>query len=312
MTTAIDLRQFRYFVALCEELNFGRAARRLNLSQPPLSRQIQQLEEQLGVQLFVRTRRGVLLTRAAERFLPEVRRTLSQAEKAIAVATSARDMALGTFVLGYTTVFDRSVFPDLSAHFQSQFPGWKLITKGDHSVNLVRDIRKGTVDVAFIGLHTDVSGLESAVIHEESMVLALPANHPLALKRAVSFRALNSEKMFWFERHLNPGFYDYCQQFFDHIGFRPAILPEPQDHHILLGLIAEGKGLALIPASLRNIKRKGVVFREVKEFTGKLSIGISVAYLQANTSPIFDAFLDLLRGTYPGSLPAARGEKHKT
>lgn len=294
MNTSIDLRQFRYFVAVCDELNFGRAAKRLNISQPPLSRQIRQLEEHLGVQLFIRNGHGVLLTSAGEAFLPEVKRALAQAEKAIAVARSAKETEPGKFVIGYTTVFDRSVFPDLTAHFQSQFSGWKLITQADHSVNLVRDIRKGKVDVAFIGLHTQTPDLESVVIHEESMVVALPANHPLSLKRSVSFSSLNSETMFWFDRHLNPGFYDYCKRFFDDIGFRPTILPEPADHHILLGLISEGKGFALIPASLKNIKRKGVVFRELKGGMATLKIGVSAAYMKSNASPILKWLLSFI------------------
>ena len=100
--------------------------------------------------------------------------------------------------------------------------------------------------------------------------------------------------MFWFERHLNPGFYDYCKNFFDDVGFRPAILPEPADHHILLGLISEGLGFALIPASLKNIKRKGVVFRDIKEDGATLKIGISAAYLKSNTSSMLKVLLSLI------------------
>lgn len=299
MNTSIDLRQFRYFLAVSEELNFGRAAQRLHISQPPLSRQIRQLEEQLGVQLFVRTGNGVILTCAGEKFLPEAKRTLSQAEKAIAAARSARDTARGKFVIGYTTVFDRSVFPDVVSRLQSHFPQWQIITKGNHSINLVRDIRNGIMDIAFIGLHTDVADLESEVIHKEPMVVALPAKHPLARKHKVSFSMLNDEAMFWFDRQLNPGFYDYCQTFFNNIAFRPTLLPEPQDHHILLGLIAEGKGFALIPASLKNIKRQGVVFRELKYESNMLAIGISVAFLKSNTSPVLPPFLDMLRTDNP-------------
>lgn len=295
MNTSIDLRQFRYFLAVSEERNFGRAARRLHISQPPLSRQIRQLEEQLGVELFVRTGSGVILTAAGEKFLPEVKRTLAQAEKAIAAARAAQDATQGKIVIGYTTVFDRSVFPDVFSRFQQRFPQWQLITKSNHSINLVRDIRNGMMDVAFIGLHTDVADLASEVVHTESMVVALPADHRLARKRKVSFSDLSNEVMFWFERPLNPGFYDYCQAFFDKIAFRPAMLPEPQDHHILLGLIAEGKGFALIPSSLKNIKRQGVVFRELRPEPRTLSIGVSVAFLKSNTSPALQAFLEMVR-----------------
>ncbi|WP_416413382.1 LysR family transcriptional regulator [Pantoea sp. App145] len=295
MNTSIDLRQFRYFLAVSEERNFGRAARRLHISQPPLSRQIRQLEEQLGVELFIRTGSGVTLTAAGEKFLPEVKRTLAQAEKAIAAARSAQDVTQGKIVIGYTTVFDRSVFPDVFSRFQQRFPQWQLITKGNHSINLVRDIRNGVMDVAFIGLHTDTAELATEVVHRESMVVALPAHHALARKRKVSFSDLSYESMFWFERPLNPGFYDYCQSFFDKLAFRPTMLPEPPDHHILLGLIAEGKGFALIPSSLRNIKRQGVVFRELKPEASTLSIGVSVAFLKSNTSPALQALLEMVR-----------------
>src|SRR5688572_4135059 len=138
MNQAIDLRQFRYFLAVSEELNVGRAASRLYTSQPPLSRQIRQLEEQLGVELFVRSKAGVTLTKAGAAFLPEVRRTLAQAEKAVAAAKAARVAESGQFVVGYTTVFDRSAIPDVFEPLQKRFPAWRFVTKGKHSISLVR------------------------------------------------------------------------------------------------------------------------------------------------------------------------------
>jgi DNA-binding transcriptional LysR family regulator len=295
MNVSIDLRQFRYFLAVSEELNFGRAALRLHISQPPLSRQIRQLEDQLGVELFLRSKSGVALTEAGAAFLPEVRRTLLQAEKALAVARAVRGAGGGQFVVGYTTVFDRSVIPDVVDRLRQGFPNWRITTKGKHSISLVRDVKNGTMDAAFIGLYTDTQGLTVETILEEPLVVALPANHRLAQKRKLDFDDIRGEPMFWFERRLNPGFYDHCQAFFEQIDFKPNVIPEPPDHHIMLGLIAQGQGIALIPASLRKVKYQGVVFRAMKEEREKLRVGIAVAYSQRNQSPVLHAFLDMVR-----------------
>ncbi|MES2128386.1 MAG: LysR family transcriptional regulator [Pseudomonadota bacterium] len=295
MNESIDLRQLRYFLAASEERNFGRAALRLHISQPPLSRQIRQLEDQLGVALFLRSKTGVTLTEAGLAFLPEVRRTLLQAEKAIAVARASRAADSGQFVLGYTTVFDRSAIPDVMDKLRQRFPHWRIVSRGKHSIQLVRELKNGTMDAAFIGLHTDAKGLAVEKILEEPFVVALPASHQLAQKRRLGFDELRGEPMFWFERRLNPGFYDYCQAFFEQIDFKPNVIPEPPDHHIMLGLIAEGMGIALIPASLKNVKRQGVVFRSLKEDASKLSMGIAVAYSERNQSPVLPVFLELVR-----------------
>lgn len=297
MNESIDLRQLRYFLAVSEELNFGRAALRLHISQPPLSRQIRQLEDQLGVELFLRSKAGATLTEAGAAFLPEVRRTLVQAEKAVAVARAARGAEGGQFVVGYTTVFDRSAIPDVFDRLRQRFPHWRLVAKGKHSISLVRDIKNGTMDAAFIGLHTETQGLTEETILEEPLVVALPARHRLAKKRRLGFDDLRGEPMFWFERRLNPGFYDHCQAFFEQIDFKPNAIPEPPDHHIMLGLIAEGKGIALISASLQNVKRQGVVFRALKEESRKLSMGIAITYSERNQSPVLRPFLELVRAS---------------
>lgn len=295
MNESIDLRKLRYFLAVSEELNFSRAAVRLHISQPPLSRQIQQLEDQLGVALFLRKKSGVELTPAGLAFLPEVRRTLRQAAKAVAAARAAQGGAAGTFVLGYTTVFDRSAIPDVICRLRQDFPGWRFLLQGKHSIRLVRDLQNGLIDAAFVGLHTETTGLMTETLFEEPLVVALPAAHRLARLRKLCFDDLRGESMFWFERRLNPGFHDYCQAFFDHIDFRPERIPEPPDHHILLGLIAEGQGFALLPASLRRVKREGVVFRPLKEGTRGLSMGLAVAWSEANASPVLPVFLERIR-----------------
>lgn len=295
MYEAIDLRQMRYFLAVSEELHFGRAAQRLHISQPPLSRQIRQLEEQLGVALFERGKAGASLTRAGTAFLPEVRRTLAQAQKAVAAAQAAGERPGGQFAVGYTTVFDRSVIPDVFERLQQRFPASRIVVRGQHSIRLVRELLNGQLDAALIGLHTEAPGLVVTTIQQEPMVLALPTGHRLARKRSIGFSELQGEPLFWFARRLNPGFHDHCRDFFARIGFAPTTIAEPADHHILLGLIAQGQGVALLSGSLRHVKRQGVVFRALKdEGAGVLSMGLAVAYAQRNASPLLPPFLALI------------------
>ncbi|TNV22631.1 LysR family transcriptional regulator [Buttiauxella sp. B2] len=301
MNESIDLRQLRYFLAVSEELNFSRAALRLHISQPPLSRQIQQLEDQLGVQLFIRSKTGVTLTEAGMAFLPEVKQTLLQVEKAIEVARATRGIDSGKFVVGYTTVFERSAIPDVIEDLHQRYPGWQFLTRGHYSINLVREVKNGTMDAAFIGLHTETQDLAVEKIIDDPLVVAMPSTHRLAQKRSISFKDLCDEPIFWFHRRLNPGFYDHCQEFFNRIDFRINAIPEPPDHHIMLGLIAEGKGMALVPSSLQRIKRQGVIFRKLKEEPNRLSMGIAIAYVKQNTSPILQMFLELIRKS--GSSP---------
>lgn len=298
MNYALDLRHFRYFMVLSEERHFGRAAQRLHISQPPLSRQIRQLESQLGVDLFHRTPLGVTLTIAGEAFLPEVRKTLAQAKKAIDAARApltVQGADSGRFVVGYTTVFDRSAFPDVWSSLRQNFPKWRCIAQGKHSISLIRDLKNGTMDVAFIGLHTETMGLTTETVYEEPVVVALPSNHHLTRKRKLTLEDLRGEPMFWFERRLNPGYFDYCQTFFNAHSFVVNAIAEPTDHHILLGRIALGEGVALIPASLQLVKRQGVVFRGFKQEGQTLSMGIAVAYAHSNKSPLLRPFLESVR-----------------
>jgi DNA-binding transcriptional LysR family regulator len=299
MTASIDLRQLRYFAVLCDELHFGRAAARLNISQPPLSRQIRLLEDSLGVTLFDRDHRRVQLTRAGEEFLVKVKRILVDVDEAIRSIRNPIEYARSLSV-GYTTVFDFGTYPEkVFRALQPRFPGWTLACHGRHSITLIRDVLNGELDIALIGLHTDVNGLAMRVLHEEEMVVAMPATDALAAKKIVSFTDLARGRMFWFKRALNPGFYDYCRSYFENIGFRPTIVPEPSDHHILLGLIADGQGYSLMPSSMRSIRRRGVVFRKLR-YPGKaLKVGVGLVYREDRTSEIVTAFMEEAIATPP-------------
>ena len=294
MTVHIDLRHLRYFMAVAAERSFRGAAERLHISQPPLSRQIRQLEEELGVELLQRGKSGATLTLAGEAFLPAARKTLEQADKAIRAAQSAGGCSGGHFVLGYTPAFDRSAIPDVFDRFRSRFPAWRLSVKSRHSNSLIRDIRNGAMDAAFVGWPIRAEGVTLEVLREEPVVAALPAASRAARKRRVALADLHDGRMFRFERQWNPLLYDRWETRFEEAGFRALAVPQPPEHHILLGLIAEGRGFALIPASLQSTRRTGVVFRPLRE-GAELSIGMAVAYPERSPSPALKGFMDLVR-----------------
>ena len=289
----LELRHLRYVIAVAEEGSFRRAAERLHISQPPLSRQVREVEEGLGVHLFVRGQAGVASTPAGLAFVVEARRTLAQAERVVQAARSAQPRA--TFSVGFTTVFDRSAFPEVTASFQRQFPGVRVVERRKHSVHLVRDVEREALDVAFIGLHTETRGLTSIKLTEEPVVVALPAAHPLSKRRRIGLEDLTDEPLFWFERRLNPGYHDHCQAVFDRVGFRPRAVAEPGDHHVLLGLIAQGRAVAFMSSSLRQVKRQGVVFRPLKPNV-PLTMGVVLVHPPGPASPLLKSFL---RGLSP-------------
>lgn len=294
MLAHIDLRHLRYFIAVAEAGSFRGAAEQLHISQPPLSRQIRQLEEELGVELLERGKHGVTLTPAGGAFLPAARKTLQQAEKAVRAARSAGGGSGGHFVVGYTPVFDRSAIPDVFDPFRQRHPAWRLSIRSQHSHGLVRDIRNGAMDAAFVGWPIQAEDLAVEVLREEPVVAALPASSRAARKRRVALADLRGERMYRFQRQWNPLLYDRWQALFEAADFAPETRPQPPDHHILLGLIADGRGFSLIPESLQNIRRTGVVFRPLRE--GKaLSIGMALAYPESGRSPALDGFLRLVR-----------------
>ena len=255
MSRLFKPRQLQCFVAVAELLNFRQAAERLCMTQPPLSRQIQQLEAVLGRQLFERDTRGVRMTEAGVHFLADARALLQQAES---VLQHARQQDSGAVLrIGMTTVVDSGIFPDWSAMLAAPCPGVRLAISRQLSIQLIRQLRRGELDVALIGLPSLTNELVVEKLFDDPLMLALPASHPLARKRQVRLADLQGEALFWFGRALNPAYYDFCQPAFQALPRPPRFVPEPPEHHILLAQVAAGQGGALIPRSLRQIRRRG-------------------------------------------------------
>ncbi|MFG6448336.1 LysR family transcriptional regulator [Roseateles sp. BYS180W] len=294
MSNPLKLKQLTYFIAVAEELSFRRAAERLFITQPPLSRQIKMLEDSLGVSLFDRDRRGVRLTETGARFLVDARALVKESEQVLTRFSSDQNTLQTELTLGITTVIDASLFAWVEQAFSQRFPGVRLIVKRQISAQSIRDLHRGHLDAAVIGLPSRAEGLTTTHLFDERMVACMASDHLAAKRRLVSIREFAQDKLFWFDRKLNPAYHDHCQKVFDRLGFKPERIPEPADHHVLLGLVASGQGVALVPQSLKSITRKGVSYTEIRE-GDQLKISVGAAYREAEQSESVLALVALLK-----------------
>lgn len=274
MSERLDSRSLSLFLAVAETLSFRQAAERLHLSQPPLSRAIRELEERLGARLFDRNTKGVTLAAAGEKLLPYARnvaKLLREAEAALAAEGLPARLRLG-----FTSAVEPAWFRGLAQRVQAGHPETVVSTFSDTSPRLIRQLRAGKLDAAFNALPTDAHGLDVRELDRLPMIVAIPSAHPLAKRRTVALADLQREKVFWFERARQPAFYDHCQAVFSRHGFAPPMLREPADQHVLLGEVANGRGIALLPKSFTALRRVGVVYRTLAEGEA-LSVGIGLA-----------------------------------
>jgi len=259
-------------MAVAETLSFRQAAERLHISQPPLSRAIRELESRLGTPLFERDTQRVALTPAGQRLLPLARRILrllAEAEAAVLARESPARLRLGL-----TSAIEPQWFQQIAAAMETQ--GLVLDVTADESPRLVRMLRRGKLDAAFIALPTHAPGVDIHVLDEQPLVAVLPSGHRLAQRKVVGLAELAGDPLHWFRRARQPAFFDQCARIFEQHGFTPRIIDEPQDHHVLLAQVAAGRGIALLPASFVRLRRDGITYKRLRPGTG-LRVGIGIA-----------------------------------
>jgi DNA-binding transcriptional LysR family regulator len=257
------------------------------------------LEDSLGAPLFERSRQGVRLTDAGTHFLSDARSLIREADQVLGRFKPQDAPAVSELNVGITTVIDASLFAWVEAAFAQRFPGTRLTVKRQNSSQCIRDLNRGALDAAVIGLPSHVEGLTTEHLCDELMVACIPTSHAAAKKRQVSVLDLAQDHLFWFDRKLNPAYYNHCEKVFERLGFRPKRVPEPSDHHVLLSLIADGQGVALIPLSLKAMTRKGVVYKNLLE-GDQLRISVGVAYRVGEESKTVTALIGLLKERVKG------------
>lgn len=278
---SLDIRLLRYFAVVAEENNMSRAAQRLFMSQPPLSRHIRQLEERLGVTLFVRHTKGLTLTNEGLRVLEIVRPLLELQDKTWAALSQLVPNDVQSLRLGLTTAFEQGVFAGLETQMNTRVETLRLVRQG--SPDLVRQVRRGKLDAAVVALPLESVGLAvTSLDWHEPLIAALPAIWPEAGRESLLLAELNHRPLFWFSRERNPAFFDATRERFQRVGYAPTCLEEPLEHDVLLARIAHGDGLSLLPASFAAIQRQGVVFRPLRN--GELSIQAGLVMLPENVA----------------------------
>jgi len=259
----MDLRRLRYFTTVAEERHFGRAARRLRIAQPPLSRQIQALEEELGFRLFERSSRHVRLTPAGEALLAGTPRVFEAVDLAIRDARRAAAGQAGRLVVGYPSSVAFTGLVEILRAFRARSPDVEVVLRELPPQEQIDALLDGRMDVGFVRAPVDQPELATRIVRRETLVVALPEDHPLAKRERIPLELLTREPFVTFPRTRGAAFFDMLMRLCHEAGFTPRIVQEAPQLD-LVSLVAAGFGVAIVPGSVRAARRPGVVFRAIK------------------------------------------------
>ncbi|MEU6116752.1 LysR family transcriptional regulator [Streptomyces sp. NPDC047117] len=258
----MELRHLTAFVAVAEELHFGRAAKRLQMAQPPLSQQIRQLEKELGVQLFERNTRSVRLTSAGQSFLDPVRTVLADLDTATRATKAAGRGEYGRVTIGFAGASTHETLPLLTRAVRAAHPALELVMKGQTYANVaLAGVADGSLDLGFVRLPVTQAGVTTRVIDEEELVCALPSDHPLARRRRIPIAALADEPFVSFPANAGSTVRDATVRACEDAGFNPRVVQEAPDSYTILALVAAGVGVTLTVTSCQHIQQTGLVYR---------------------------------------------------
>ena len=291
----MELRHLRYFIAVAEELHFGRAAERLGISQPPLSQQIQALEEEIGARLFERTNRRVELTDAGRLFLDESRQVLAQVDKAVLLARRAHLGELGELKIGFTSSAPfTSTIPSSIHAFRKAYPDVHLDLQEMSSRQVLKALLEESLQVGVIRPLALPDAVHWVELFREPLVAVLRADHPLAAgsEDGLAIAALAEEPFVFFPRSYGTGLYDQVIALTRQAGFSPRIAQEASEAMTIIGLVSAGVGVSILPASFRRTRVDGVVYRTLSD--PEATTAVWLVRRQNEGSPLALSFIDLV------------------
>jgi DNA-binding transcriptional LysR family regulator len=290
----MELRHLRYFLAVAEDLNVRQAAVHLHVSQPPLSRQIRDLEQEVGARLFVRSRRGMQLTEAGQTFLKEARQILFQSKRAIQLAQAVSRGAAGRLEIAYSAAFFDPVLLRVMRLFRQRFPMVEFGLRELQYHQQVHELVNKQIDLGYIGIR--FPELENELVFEclrrAAFWVALPSGHRLSAKQRITLQALRDET-FISIRQTAPAFQNWFVSLFHSVGFAPTFGEEADGALSLLGLVSAGFGVSLVPETFRKLLSVEIEFRPLASTIP--SFDLHIAWHRDNRSSVLHAFLEMLR-----------------
>jgi DNA-binding transcriptional LysR family regulator len=286
----MELRHLRYLVAVAEELHFGRAAIRLNISQPPLSQQIRQLEEELGVQLFERTKRHVRLTEAGKRLVNEAHQVLGRIDHLSKVASQAGGGEIGHLSVGVPGGVNEILVETLRL-LGKKYPGVRVELQYMSTGTQIEAIRDGGIGVGFLNLPVQEPLLTLETVKREPLGIALPKGHPLTRYQQVPLSALSDQRMILFPRRVTPGLHDMITGMCRDAGFTLNVVHEVDSIVGSLTLVSAELGVAFATPSVQRMW-PDIVFRPIRPAA---YVEQAVAYRRDIKSPVLDTFLAVVR-----------------
>lgn len=258
---SVELRHLRCFVAVADELHFGRAAERLGMAQPPLSQQIARLEEKLGTRLFERTSRRVELTEAGSVLVGHARRLLAAAEEAVSSVQRVGRGEAGTISVGFTTAAMLLELPAIIRRFRARYPGVHLDLREMSTASQLAALREGELDLGFVRQPAPESLIHIEPAMREPLVVAVGTEHRCAGMETVAPAELANEDFVLFPREVAPGLYSQVLEICLEAGFAPRVVQESREIYTTVSLVGAGLGVTITPASIGRMGWNGVTFR---------------------------------------------------
>lgn len=307
----IELRQFRQFIAVAEELNFRRAALRLHMAQPPLTAAIKKIEAELGTPLIERTNRVARLTEAGRVFLEEARRAVAQADRALSAAKRAGAGVTGTLRVNFVPSVAHYLLPRILRAFREKYPGIELNLGEATTAQQVAALNEDRADIGFVmpPLH-QAEGLSIDVLVRDQLVVALPEGHRLAKRRTLTLTHLADEPWILFPARQGPGLYGRVLAACAKAGFVPRAAQETMQMDTIASFVAGGIGVALVPASLATLGRRGVIFRRPAGAGAPVDYELALAFRRR--TPALDAFAAVAHAEASRAYPAALREPEES